>query len=138
MCSSCFSLQFGKNCYLLLLGSSLQITVPRVSPYKSTHVVWTYKCVHSSTMKELSQHINCIDEYLFTVCCLFIFQTMRLLASVLAFETGKMLYKSGIAMHLLPAKRISWGKSTSCSRTYLLKLFFISVSMLISFTLLLD
>lgn len=28
-----FSLQFGKNCYLLLLGSSLQITVPQVKSF---------------------------------------------------------------------------------------------------------
>lgn len=31
LCSSCHSLQSGKNCYSLLLASSLQITVPQVS-----------------------------------------------------------------------------------------------------------
>lgn len=60
---------------------------------------------------------------------IFVSQMMKLLVSVLVFEIGKMLYKSGIKMHLLQMKQISWEKSMSSSRTYLLKLFFISVSM---------
>lgn len=52
----------------------------------------------------------------------------RSLASVLAFEIGKMLYKSGIKMRLLLMKQISWAKCMNSSPTYLLKLFFISVS----------
>lgn len=54
---------------------------------------------------------------------------MRLSVSVLVFEIGRMLYRSGIKMHLSLTKQISWEKSMSSSRTYLLKLFFISVSM---------
>lgn len=95
--------------------------------YCASGETWTLKYVYSSTVKELcsaSQHITCIMP-------LFLFQTMRSSASVLAFETGKMLYKSGIGMHLSLTKQISWGKSMSCFRTYLLKLFFISVSMLL-------
>ena len=44
-----FSLQFGKNCYLLLLGSSLQITVPQVRYFA------------------FSNYIFCVDGYLFTL-----------------------------------------------------------------------
>lgn len=63
------------------------------------------------------KHGNTID-YLFTaccVCCLFASQMMRSLASVLAFEIVKMLYRSGIKMRLLLPNQISWGKSMSSS-----------------------
>lgn len=78
-----------------------------------------------------------MHRWVFVHAVLF-FQTTRLLASVSAFATGRMSYKSGIEMRLSLTKQISWGKSMSSSHPYHLKLFFISVSLLLSFTLLLD
>lgn len=77
----------------------------------------------------------CLDAnwFLTNLCGLMFFflvpQTMRWSASALASENGKMSYKCGTETHLLLTKQTSWEKSLSCFRTYLLKLFFISVSL---------
>lgn len=79
----------------------------------------------------------CRNCFVVESVCSSVFQMMRLWASVLVFEIGKMLYKYGIKMQLLLTNQIFWEKSMSCSLIYHLKLFFISVSMLFVYLLVL-
>lgn len=120
--SVCFSLRCGRSCYSPLLGSSLPITVHQVSPF----CIIIIQDVHFAFRSQ-----RLFDQLLYFVFCfLFFSQMTRLWVSASAFETGKTSSRSGIKTRLLLTKPISWGKSTSSCHTYLLKQFFISVSIL--------
>lgn len=124
--SVCFRLQCGKSCYSPLLGSSLPITVRQVSPFC---IIIIIQDVHFAAR---SQRLltSCCFLVCFFVFLFFFPQMTRLWASASAFETAKTSSRSGTKTRLSLTKPISWGKSTSSCRTYLLKQFFISVSIL--------